>query len=513
MVRRREALRPTSVLGALALCLGLLACSNPTATGTPPPSQDAPPGRGRVVGQVGNNASGLSEMPDWDAVAKQIGQRMEGRFPDPMPKSEAACDKMLDAARDHYTQTDGAQSTAVKALAATRDADRAACIRETGARAAVCVATLVSEDIGEYPWLVDQCSRAFPTAASAAPGASPEPAAVAVAKASQLEATFVGDVIFGRYRASGYDPIPEGEHEVFGPMHDALQSDLLVGNLETPLVRDLPLDSPIGSKFRFGASLEHAKNLVTAGFSVMSLANNHYYDMRLEGLQQTPLLLRELGLVPIGAARAEEPLFVVETVERNGWKIGFLAVSTRRNAPKREGTPELPFLSTRAMDETLSPLVKEAKAAHDLVIVVVHWGNEYAEDPDYAQVKAAHALVDAGADMVVGHHPHVLQAVEAYGDGLLAYSLGNFLFENTTDIPRLTGVLRVRFSDAGCFDKAVFHPAYVKRLPVQHPVPATGHMGKKVKSRVVAQAKRKGTTWQDEGDDLVLQQTSCGRTP
>ncbi|MEM6993011.1 MAG: CapA family protein [Myxococcota bacterium] len=510
MVRRREVLRGerTSAAAAWAATLVLAACSNPAATGTPPPTEDAPPGRGRVVGQVGNNASGLSEMPDWDAVAKQIGQRMDGRFPASMPTREVACTKMLDAARDHYKETDGPESVAVKTMAATRDADLAACVAETGPRAAWCVATLVAEDIGEYPWLVDQCSRAFPT--TPAPGPAAAPVAAAPSKAKHLEATFVGDVIFGRYRASGYDPIPEGEHEVFGPMHDALQSDLLVGNLETPLVRDLPLDSPIGSKFRFGASLEHAKNLVTAGFSVMSLANNHYYDMRVDGLTQTPVLLRELGLTPIGAARAEEPLFRVETVERNGWTIGFVAVSTRRNAPKRDGVPELPFLSTRDMAETLAPLVKQAKADHDLAMVVVHWGNEYAEDPDYAQVKAAHALVDAGADIVVGHHPHVLQAVEAYGGGLIAYSMGNFLFENTTDIPRLTGVLRVRFSDAGCFDRAVFHPAYIKRLPVQHPVPATGHMGRKVKSRVIAQGKRKRTTWVEEGDDLVLEQTSCG---
>ena len=450
-------------------------------------------------------------MPDWDAVAKKIEQRMRGRFPDTLPNADVACAKMLSAAKEHYTQSDGADSPAVAAIAATHDADHAQCQRETGARAAWCVATLLAEDVGEYPWLVDQCSRAFPTSADLDADPGPQPAPAAVVKAPQLEATFVGDVIFGRYRATGYDPIPEGDHKVFGPMHAALQSDLLVGNLETPLVRDLPMDSPIGSRFRFGASLEHAKNLVTAGFSVMSLANNHYYDMRLDGLTQTPVLLRELGLTPIGAARAEDPLFRVETVTRNGWKIGFIAVSTRRNAPKRDGVPELPFLSTRVMGEVLSPLVVEAKSSHDLVIVVVHWGNEYAEDPDYVQVKAAHALVDAGADMVVGHHPHVLQAVEAYGDGLIAYSLGNFLFENTTDIPRLTGVLRVRFTDAGCFDRVVFHPAYIKRLPVQHPVPATGYMGKKVKARVLAQGKRKGMAWEEDGDDLVLQQTSCAR--
>lgn len=450
-------------------------------------------------------------MPDWDAVAKQVATRMEGRFPPTLPSPQDACTKMLDAARDHYRQTDGEASNAVGTMAAARDADHAACVRDTEPKVAWCVATLVADDIGEYPWLVDQCTRAFGSSRSAAKPSGPAapPVAAAPVRAKQLEMTFVGDIIFGRYRASGYDPIPEGEHEVFGPMHDALKSDLLVGNLETPLVRDLPLDSPIGSKFRFGASLEHAKNLLEPGFDVVSLANNHYYDMRADGLEQTPVLLREIGIMPIGAARAEDPLFRIESMERNGWKIGFIAASARRNAPKRDGVPELPFLSTRDMAQTLSPLVKEAKAAHDLVIVALHWGNEYADNPDFIQTKAARALVDAGADVVMGHHPHVLQGIEAYGEGIIAYSLGNFLFENTTDPPRLTGVLRVRFTDAGCYDKAVFHPAYIKRRPVQHPVPATGFMGDKVTSRVIALGKRRGTTWVADGDDLTMTPTGC----
>lgn len=493
------------------------ACSTPGTPGNPPPSEDAPPGRGRVVGNVGNNASGLADQPDWDASAKRIAERMEGRFPTPLPAPEAACNKMLDAARDHYKQTDGEGSDAVKRLAATRSADHATCVRETTPEVAWCVATLVAEDIGEYPFLLDQCERAFgkpppPTVeAPPSPNKQAKAAPAKSTKADALEMTFVGDVIFGRYRANGYDPIPEDGFEVFGPTADALKSDLLVGNLETPLVRDLPDKSPIGSRFAFGASPEHAQHLVKAGFDVMSLANNHYYDQKVEGLEQSPVLLKEIGIMPIGAARADAPLFRIESTEVEGWKVAFVAVSTRRNAPEREGVPELPFLATRDMEDELSPLMKEAAAAHDLVVVMVHWGNEYADDPDYAQVKAAHALVDAGADLVIGHHPHVLQAIEAYEQGLIAYSLGNFLFENTTEIPRLTGVLRVRWTKDDCYDKAVFHPAYIKRLPVQHPVPADGFMGRKVRDRLISLAKRKGTEWAQvpDSEDVALAAVTC----
>lgn len=337
-----------------------------------------------------------------------------------------------------------------------------------------------------------------------------EPVAPAIEVAPALELTFVGDVIFGRYRASGFDPIPEKGFAVFEEIAPKLASDVLVGNLETPLVRDLPMDSPIGSKFRFGASPELAKHLQTAGFTAVSLANNHWYDQRVKGIDESPPILRELGVVPLGAAVREPPVFRVETVEKNGWKLGFVAITTRTNAPVREGGPILPYLETADIPKTIAPVITAGRESHDMMIVMIHWGDEYAEAPNSSQVRAAHSMIDAGADLVIGHHPHVLQGVERYGNGLIAYSMGNFLFENTNAIPRLTGVLRVRARRVGdCFEKVVFHPAYIKRSPVPHPVPATGSLGRQVRDRVIGQAKKLSTTWEVDGEDLVLQGVGC----
>lgn len=331
-------------------------------------------------------------------------------------------------------------------------------------------------------------------------------------RSSTLELTFVGDVIFGRYRPSGYDPIPEDGHAVFDDMVELLRSDLLVGNLETPLVRDLPASSPIGSRFRFGASPDHARHLADAGFSAMSLANNHWFDMRKEGLEQTPRILEELGITPLGASRSEPPAFRVETLERRGWRVGFVAATTRTNAPVRAGRPAVPYLRTRDLVAQLGPLLRGGRTTHDLLVVVLHWGEEYADAPSFAQIKAAHGLVDAGADLVIGHHPHVLQAVEVYDDAIVAYSLGNFLFENTQEIPRQTGVLRARFrGEAPCLEQVMFHPAFVKRNPVQHPVPASGWMGQKIRRRMSTLSEKFRTPWREEGDDLVLSLPSCGR--
>lgn len=322
-----------------------------------------------------------------------------------------------------------------------------------------------------------------------------------------IELTFVGDIIFGRYRTDGFDPIVGEGERPFDEIAATMRSDLLVGNLETPLVYELPAKSPIGSRYAFGASKEMAQHLVDGGFHALSLANNHWYDQRVDGLVQSPKILAELGIVALGASRSEPPLFRVETIERRGWKVGLIAVTTRRNAPQFANAPELPFLSTNDLTETLGPLIDEAKAEHDLLVVFIHWGEEYADAPARHQKTQARALIDRGAHLVVGHHPHVLQGIEQRGTGAIAYSLGNFLFENTHEIPRLTGVLRARFTPGPCLEALTFHPAYIKRTPSKHPVPATGAMGKVVRARMLALSKEFSTPLETSGEDLVLRGT------
>jgi poly-gamma-glutamate synthesis protein (capsule biosynthesis protein) len=341
------------------------------------------------------------------------------------------------------------------------------------------------------------------------PPASTEPAEPW--RAERFELTFVGDVILGRYRDDGYDPIPGGEHEPFAEVAELMRSDLVVGNLETPLVRTLPASSPVGTRYGFGADAALARHLLPAGFHALGLANNHAYDMLAAGLAETPAILTELGIVPLGAAGGDDDgsLVRVETIEREGWRVAFLAVTTQTNVAPPPGLPPLPLLPTVELEAALMPLVEDARVAHDLVVVLVHWGTEYADEPDWVQQQAARALVEAGADLVIGHHPHVLQGIERHGHGLIAYSLGNFLFENVKEIPRLSGVLRVRYDGRGCLEAVVLHPAFVKSVPIKHPAPATGHMGQQVKERVRALSRRFGTRFRDEGDDLVMEGMRC----
>ncbi|MCA9693688.1 MAG: CapA family protein [Nannocystaceae bacterium] len=367
----------------------------------------------------------------------------------------------------------------------------------------------------------NQATPAVSPVEQAAP-ATPAPAPPPAPSRQAIELTFVGDVIYGRYRPDGYDPIPDPGERPFDEIAAQLKADVIVGNLETPVVRELPVKSPIGSRYSFGAPPEMAKILADAGFTAVSLANNHYFDQRQKGQRETPAILREHGIVPLGASVEEGDVFRVESVEKAGWRLGFLAITARVNAPQRDDAPKVPYLFTRDFTETLAPVLTAARADHDALIVVVHWGDEYADAPARVQRNEAHALIDAGADMVIGHHPHVLQGIERHGEGLVAYSLGNFLFENTTAIPRLTGVLRVRLeprearegaSSRACVDAVIFHPAYIKRTPTKHPAPATDAMGKIVRGRMVKLSGELGSELTQAGEDLRMAGWSCAGAP
>lgn len=114
--------------------------------------------------RVGNPSRGVDEQPDYDRQARELRARVVDRLPDPLPGVEQACAEMLDAAQGMYLRVETDGTAQVERLRATRAADLAQCTADTSASAAACVTLLVGEDAGEWPWLLDQCTRAFPKA-------------------------------------------------------------------------------------------------------------------------------------------------------------------------------------------------------------------------------------------------------------------------------------------------------------------------------------------------------------
>jgi gamma-polyglutamate biosynthesis protein CapA len=243
---------------------------------------------------------------------------------------------------------------------------------------------------------------------------------------SRLTVTLVGDMMFGRHIE---DVIVKnyGYEYLFHYVRPYFQySDYVTGNFENPIVNRPGY--PKADKFiHLSTKPEAAKALKKVGFSTVNLANNHMKDYGKQGLLDTLKAFRDAGLETVGAgSHLDEAVEVVyQTV--NGIKIATLGFSDVmpvdfRAMHQRSGIAP-------ADPDVWFPQVAKAKQNADLVIVHMHWGLEYDSRYHPRQRDLGHALIDAGADLVVGHHPHVLEPVEVYKNGVIFYSLGNFVFD------------------------------------------------------------------------------------
>jgi hypothetical protein len=193
--------------------------------------------------------------------------------------------------------------------------------------------------------------------------------------------------------------------------------DILIGNLETALTDcrdDTQKSVAISSKPWKGEFLKEA------GFDILNIANNHIMDRGPLGLEDTLSALERMGLHAIGAAAFGGKSSVI--LNRKGRAIGFLGYDQYGYNKNGYSVNALNLDKT-----TLEISVLRSKC--DIIIVSLHWGIENVHYPSPDQIKLAHAIIDAGANILLGHHPHVLQGIEEYNGGLIAYSLGNFQFD------------------------------------------------------------------------------------
>lgn len=258
-----------------------------------------------------------------------------------------------------------------------------------------------------------------------------------------IELVFGGDVAFGRVVAGQVRPIG-GSAPLAGVVATFTSADLAFVNLECAL-SDAP---PQSGGVRLVASPAAAAHLAAAGIDVVSLANNHALDAGVAGLETTRAALAAAGVVPIGAGpdgAATRP----HVVTIRGTRVAWLAATDRQNATARatDRSANVAYLPPRALEAELTRRVAAADA--DIVIVSIHWGQELRKEPTLAQRDLARALVAAGANIVVGHHSHVVQPMERVGDGIVFYSLGNLLFDMREPRAREGALARVRVAMSG----------------------------------------------------------------
>jgi poly-gamma-glutamate synthesis protein (capsule biosynthesis protein) len=347
---------------------------------------------------------------------------------------------------------------------------------------------------------------------------------------ASLKLRFVGDVIFGRYREGVFGPIVKRNVNPFDRVKHLLEADLTVANLETPVVEQLTRMRPDTKPLRFGAERAMVEKLLPGGINAVSLANNHAADQGWEGLAHTPYILRSVGVAPLGAAllsrdtehatstkstlpkgfRPAPDALRVETLQLRGYRLGFISVTAVMNFSHPEDYPTVPFLRLTEYVPTIAPLLRAARSDHDLLIVLTHWGDEFGDAPGAFQRSIAHRLVEAGADLIVGHHPHVLQEIEFYRGSTIAYSLGNFLFENLSPIPRLSGVLSVDLLSDACERRVRFEPILLRQgSDAIYPTPAPAWAAQQAVDRIVpVGTEPQALGWTTSGDALERRTSS-----
>jgi poly-gamma-glutamate synthesis protein (capsule biosynthesis protein) len=263
-------------------------------------------------------------------------------------------------------------------------------------------------------------------------------------KPSVPSIVLIGDVLLagsaGRLIAS------EGPSAPFARVSDVLQrADLAIANLECPLATS---GEPADKQFTFRARPDAAAALASAGIDLVTLANNHSVDYGPQALLETLDALRKHDVRFVGAGRdlAEAGRPAVFECGSPAVKIAVLAFSNMLPtsfyaAEDSPGTnPAWPALVRHG--------VKAGRREADIVIVHFHWGPERDSSPSPVQRRLARTAAEAGADLVVGHHPHVLQGFEVLGRSVIAYSLGNFLFPSREECRR-TMMLRYTPDPAG----------------------------------------------------------------
>lgn len=360
-----------------------------------------------------------------------------------------------------------------------------------------------------------------------APGA--DPAKFTVSRPQGLEVVFTGDVMFGR-RYLDRDGTGTSRNAL-ARVDDAASFERIVARI-APYTRGADLTIPnVETAFGLGGVAHPSKPFVfisppasvaalrAIGADVALLANNHTYDFFQDGMQSTLDALRSHGIATVGGGLDEQEAYRPVVVEARGTTMGLANFCGLRICGVRTGDGDLPDeppyqdalgdrggvakLSADALRSSITAL----RTKTDRVTVVLHSGNEYVAEPTPGQVSAAHKAIELGADLVVGHHPHVLQPFEAKNGKLIAYSLGNLVFDQDFHETWISTLLRVRWPATRdlpllAWSEPIYLDDYIPHL-------ATGRLGRHILRLLGETSAPRGVTVLEDGwrGRLVLDAT------
>ena len=228
-----------------------------------------------------------------------------------------------------------------------------------------------------------------------------------------MKINFLGDIgIFKKYEEKGIDPFIEVKLP---------HSDINIGNFEFTTSKD-PKPFFYDVQAKYICSLSYLKRLKVETFQGLGLANNHVLDYGPAGVADTVSVLEDKGITVFGYSKHNG--YNIGEFEKDGIRVAVIAFVKRGRWSKEKWGFGPDSYDARSIVEEIEKLTN----VFDHVIVFPHWGTELVEVPDEADTLHAKRFIDAGASAVIGHHPHIAQGIERYRHGLIAYSLGSFIY-------------------------------------------------------------------------------------
>ena len=252
--------------------------------------------------------------------------------------------------------------------------------------------------------------------------------------------------------AEGWDHAWSGLNGLF------LEDDLTVINLECA---PSDLGSPLDKAFVFRCPTESLPSIKANGIDVGNLGNNHSGDFGKEALVDGRDQLLAAGIGPVGAGRNAAEAGEPALFDINGWKVAVVGFGGVAPDDGWYATADTPGMRNGDDTPTMVEAVAAAEEVADLVVVTIHWGMELDTTPRQDDIDRAHAMIEAGADIIFGHHSHRMQPLEMVGDAAVFWSLGNFVWPHNSVASATTAVARAVVAPDGTIDSCLI-PAYIE---------------------------------------------------
>ena len=255
-------------------------------------------------------------------------------------------------------------------------------------------------------------------------------------KEKEIVLLFVGDIMLDRGVRHYIKRYQDFRYPFLKIAAELRSADITFGNLEGP-ISDRGRNQGSIYSFRFDPGV--IEGLAFAGFDVLSLANNHIWDWGREALEDTISLLAAEDIETIGAGRNYSEANSPAIFTINDTQIAFFAYTTfyPKSLWAKNNLPGISWFDLEKVKQD----IEKIRAEVDIIIVSMHWGDEYKERSNIQQQRIARSLVQAGTDLVIGHHPHVVQEIEKYKQAWVAYFLGNFVFDQGFSKETMQGLM------------------------------------------------------------------------